>query len=375
MTAMTNIPLVNLAAQYKQIQHEITPVVEGIMRQSEFIGGRPVVRFEQAYAEYCNAKYCIGVGNGTDALFLALKASGVGSGDEVVLPAMSFVATAEAISMTGATPVFADILPKAFTIAPQEIERCITNRTKAILPVHLYGCPADMNIINTIAKQHDLHVIQDAAQAHGAAINDAKIADFGCCCYSFYPGKNLGAYGDAGAVVANDEDFSVLVRKWANHGRTDKYNHEFPGINSRLDGIQAAVLSVKLKYLEHWTRARQALAKRYEQLLAHLPAIRCPNIPDGKNHVFHLYAIQCENRDQLRSFLVDRGIQTGIHYPIAQPFLPAYASMGHTPQDFPVSFELQNTTLSLPLFPELTEEQQTYIVNSISEWYAKQGAK
>ncbi|SKA73883.1 dTDP-4-amino-4,6-dideoxygalactose transaminase [Paucidesulfovibrio gracilis DSM 16080] len=363
-----NIPLVDLGAQYERIQHEMEPALAAVLQRSQFIGGEPVACFEKQFAAYCSAAYCVGVGNGTDALFLTLKALGIGAGHEVVVPATSFVATAEAVSMAGARPVFADVHPETYTLDPRAVEPCITPRTRALLPVHLYGCPADMDALAEIARRHGLHLIQDAAQAHGAAVNGNPIANYGTCCYSFYPGKNLGAYGDAGAVVTNDEALAVMVRKWANHGRIAKYDHEFPAVNSRLDGLQAAVLSVKLRHLESWTRAREQAAQHYDHLLANIPAIRRPLVPSGRRHVFHLYALQCEKRDGLRQFLSDRGVRTGIHYPTALPFLPAYADSGHAPGDFPVAFQLQNTTLSLPMFPELTQAQQQYIAESITLW-------
>ena len=264
-----NIPLVDLKAQYRSIQSEIDPVVAEVLGSCAFIGGPYVKSFEADFAAFCGAEYCVGVGNGTDALFIALKALGIGPGDEVITAANSFIATSEAITMTGARVVFADIDPATYNIDIASLEKKITGRTKAIIPVHLYGQPADMKQIVTLARNHGLKIVGDAAQAHGAEYHGKKIASWAdATCYSFYPGKNLGAYGDAGAIVTDDQALAGKMRMIANHGRADKYNHEFEGVNSRLDGFQAAILGVKLKHLDVWTESRRAHAYRYNELLA-----------------------------------------------------------------------------------------------------------
>ncbi len=311
---------------------------------------------------------CVGVANGTDALFIALRALGIGPGDEVITVANSFVATSEAIKMAGAQVVFVDCNPKTYNIDVTQIEAKITARTKAIIPVHLYGQPADMDAILAIAKKHDLRVIGDAAQAHGAVYRGDPIATLAdITCYSFYPGKNLGAYGDAGALVTNNEAWAANARMIANHGRTKKYDHDLEGVNSRLDGIQAAILSVKLRYIEQWTESRRANAYRYNAALKGV-GVGTPEELDGVRAVYHLYVVRVPagSRERLQQALKEAGIDTGIHYPIALPFLNAYRHLGHSAADFPHALKASQEIVSLPMFPELTAEQIEYVAGRIA---------
>ena len=366
------IPFVDLKTQYLNCKDEIDSAIANVIRDTAFIQGKYVEEFEVNFALFCQALHCIGVGNGTDALFIALKAYSIGKGDEVIVPANSFIATAEAVTMTGAKVVFADIEAKTFNINPEEITRKITNRTKAVIPVHLYGQPADMPSICKIAERYSIKIIQDCAQAHGADINGTQLIKFGdTLSYSFYPGKNLGAYGDAGAVVTNNKNVSKFVKMYANHGRIAKYKHDFEGINSRMDGLQAAILSVKLKYLNEWTERRREIASFYGKSLRKYERIKLPYVKLGYKHVYHLYVIRTEDKEELQIYLNSNGIQTGIHYPIALPFLKAYKYLNHKNEDFPIAHKSQNELLSLPIYPELTVEQQNYVVDKIKDFYRK----
>nr|WP_239057893.1 DegT/DnrJ/EryC1/StrS family aminotransferase [Pseudodesulfovibrio sp. JC047] len=361
--------MVDLTAQRRTIQTELDAAMQAVIRDNAFIQGPYAATFEREFADFCQARCCVGVGNGTDALYLALRALGVGPGDTVMVPAMTFVATAEAVTLTGATPAFVDVDPSTFTMDPDDLCRKLVPSAKAVIPVHLYGHPASMEEIDAIAREHELFVVQDAAQAHGATFQGHPLAAFGtCCCYSFYPGKNLGAYGDAGGVVTNDAVLAEQVRKLANHGRTAKYGHDFPGVNSRLDGLQAAILSVKLPRLDLWTASRRQVADWYDAGVAALPDIVAPVTGPGAGHVYHLYVIQCRKRDALKRSLAEQGIASGIHYPTAVPFLPAYANMNHGPEDFPVAHAMQSRVLSLPMYPELDEMQVARICAAITDW-------
>ncbi len=371
-----NIPFVDLKAQYLSIKSEIDQAIQKVINDTAFINGKYVKEFEENFASILGRKYCVGVGNGTDALFIALKILGIGEGDKVIAPANSFIATSEAITMTGAEVVFVDVDPKTYNISPEKIEERILGmspeqrvRLKAIIPVHLFGHPADMDNILDIAKRYNLFVIEDAAQAHLAEYKGKKVGTFGdIACFSFYPAKNLGAYGDAGAILTDNEELAIKARMFANHGRIEKYNHEFEGINSRMDGIQGAILNVKLKYLPKWTEMRRKLAFLYTKLLAEYEAISVPIEAEYAKHVYHLYVIRIKERDKLREYLRSKGIATGIHYPVALPNLKAYKYLGHKPSDFPVSSKYQHEVLSLPMYPELKEVQIHYIVNCIKEF-------
>jgi dTDP-4-amino-4,6-dideoxygalactose transaminase len=364
-----NVPLVDLKAQYRSIQSEIDAAMAAVLEETAFVGGPYVKAFESAFAQYCGVSQCVGVANGTDALFIALKTLGIGPGDEVITVANSFVATSEAIKMTGAQVVFVDIDPVTYNIDVTRIEEKITPRTKAIIPVHLYGQPADMGPIRALASTHGLKIVGDAAQAHGAEYNGhpiSKLADI--TCFSFYPGKNLGAYGDAGALVTDNEEWALAARMFANHGRTKKYDHDLEGVNSRLDGLQAAILDVKLRHLERWTEDRRKNAGLYNDALKGLD-LCLPRELENLRAVYHLYVVRVPNgkREALQQHLAAAGISTGIHYPIALPYLNAYRYLGHTPQDFPESLRASGEILSLPMFPELTKEQIAYVAEKIAD--------
>jgi len=359
LSATLAIPLVDLKAQYESIRPEIDAAMTAVISETAFVGGPFVKAFEEAFALYCGVGYCVGLANGTDALFIALRTLGVGSGDEVITPANSFVATSEAIRMAGAQVVFVDINPITLNIDVERIEEKITPRTKAIVPVHLYGQPADMAPILAMAEKHGLRVVGDAAQAHGARYRGRPVAQLAdITCFSFYPGKNLGAYGDAGALVTDNAEWASAARMFANHGRTKKYDHDFEGINSRLDGLQAAILSVKLRHLERWTEQRRRNAYSYNDALEGC-GVGLPGELDDVRAVYHLYIVRVPGgrREALQERLNANGVSTGIHYPIALPYLKAYRHLGHTEMDFPEAFRASGEILSLPMFPDLKEEQ------------------
>lgn len=356
------IPLVDLAAQYATIKEEIRSAIDDVLATTAFIRGPRVAAFETAFAAFCGVPHAVGVGNGTDALTIALKALGLGPGDEVLVPANSFIASSEAVSLAGARPVFVDVAEDSFLMDLSQAEAKITDRTKAILPVHLFGQPLDLEAVRALADAHGLKIVQDCAQAHGATVDGRPLAAFGdVCCYSFYPGKNLGAYGDAGAIVTADAALAERCRMIANHGRLGKYDHEFEGVNSRMDGLQGAVLGVKLPHLDGWIEARRAKAGLYDRLLGDLNGCVTPTALPGRRHVYHLYVVRHRDRDGLAAFLKENGVSTGIHYPIPLPLLRAYARFGHTPADFPVASRLAGEILSLPLYPELTTAQIEHI--------------
>lgn len=366
-----NIPFVDLKSQYDIIKEEIDSAISEVISKSAFVGGPYVKAFEQAFASFCNVKYCIGVGNGTDALFIALKTLGIGAGDEVITAANSFIATSEVITLTGARVVFVDINPSTFNIEVEKIEEKINSKTKAIIPVHLFGQPADMDPVLSIARKYNLYVVEDAAQAHGATFKGRQIGSIGdMACFSFYPGKNLGAYGDAGAIVTNNEELALKAREFANHGRIDKYDHEIEGVNSRLDGLQAAILSVKLKYLPEWSEKRRRNAYLYNEYLKDTELITPVEI-DSVKAVYHLYVVRVkkEFRKKLQEHLDSEGVSTGIHYPIALPNLKAYSYLNHSENDFPEASKASHEILSLPMFPELKESQIIYITDKIINFF------
>jgi len=374
------IPFVDLKAQYESIKEEIDAAIADVIANTAFIGGPFVKSFESAFAKFCNVNHCIGVGNGTDALFIALKSLGIGEGDEVITAANSFIATSEAITMTDARVVFVDINPETYNMDPNKLEDYLKNRLKpnassltprpkAVIPVHLYGQPADMDSILDLAKKYKLKVVEDAAQAHGADYKGRRIGSIGdMACFSFYPGKNLGAYGDAGAIVTNDDALALKARMLANHGRIEKYNHEVEGYNSRLDGLQAAILSAKLRHLPEWTESRRQNAYLYNEALKGSEVITPVEIDDVKA-VYHLYVARAPNgrRKRLQEFLKSKGISTGVHYPIALPNLKAYEYLNHSGNDFPVATQASQEILSLPMFPELSGAQIEYIVEKVKE--------
>jgi len=353
---MAAIPLVDLHAQYRSIKGEIDDAIAGVLGRCDFIGGAAIKEFEQEFATYCGAAACVGVANGTDALYLALRTLGVGAGDEVITVAHTFIATAEAISLTGADPVFVDVDDATMLIDPDAIEAAVTPRTRAIVPVHLYGQPCDMDRIMDIARRHGLKVVEDAAQAHGARWKGRPIGTFGdAATFSFYPGKNLGAYGDGGAVVSNDAAFIERVRMLANHGRLEKYTHQIEGVNSRLDTLQAAVLRVKLRHLDGWNAARRRWAAAYDERLRGIGGLRLPTVGTDAESVFHLYVIRVPRRDELLDALKRAGISGGVHYPLPLHRQPAFERRAAAKVSLPVTEAAAERILSLPLYPELDE--------------------
>ena len=360
------VPFVDLKGQYNSIKTEIDTAIQNVIEEAAFIKGKYVQKFEEEYAEIYGVKHCVSCANGTDSLYIALKTLGIGSGDEVITTTISWISTSETITQTGARVVFVDIDPDYFTIDVSKIEEKINERTKAIIPVHLYGHPANMSKIMIIAKKHNLKVIEDCAQAHFAEWQGQKVGTFGDAgCFSFFPGKNLGAYGDAGCIVTNDDNLSEKMRRFSRHGALGKHDHEIEGINSRLDGLQAAILSVKLKYIHHWTALRIRHASTYNELLSDAEDIVTPLTHKDAKHVFHLYVIRTENRDELQSLFNANGISSEIHYPTALPFLKAYAYLGHKPEDFPVAHRFTSQILSLPMYPELTDDIQLRVADVI----------
>jgi dTDP-4-amino-4,6-dideoxygalactose transaminase len=342
------VPFVDLKKQYFSIKADIDAAVFDVMETSSFIGGKHPASFEKNFADFIGTKHCIGVGNGTDALFVALKALDIGRGDEVITAANSFIATSEAVTMTGAKVVFADCDEESYNIDIQKIEEAVTDKTKAIIPVHLYGQPADMDGILEIAGRRNLYVIEDAAQAHGAKYKNKNIGALGdCACFSFYPGKNLGAYGDAGAIVTDNEKLAEKA------------------VNSRLDGMQAAILDAKLKHLEKWTRTRISVAELYDDGLKDIVTI--PAVRPEMRHVYHLYVIRVKNRDKVRELLSEKNISTGIHYPIPLPLLQAYSYLGYKPENLPVANSLKDEILSLPMHGSMDNEQALYVIDQLKK--------
>jgi dTDP-4-amino-4,6-dideoxygalactose transaminase len=367
------IPFVDLQAQYRSIKGEVDAAIGRVLESSAFVMGREVAAFERAFAEYTGARHCVCVTSGTAAIQLAVTACGLGAGDEVIVPANTFFATAEAVSNAGATPHFVDADPASHTIDPTKIEAAVTARTRAIIPVHLYGQAADLDPIFEIAVRHKLTVIEDAAQAHGSLYKGRHVGALGRAgCFSFYPTKNLGAYGEGGAVVTNDAEVARRVRLLRDHGSAHKYDHEIIGHNFRLEEIQGAVLRVKLRHLDGWNQLRRACAARYNRLLADA-GLRLPREMPYAYHVYHLYVVESPRRDLLRRVLKEAGIETGIHYPVPLHLQPAFASLGHRPGDFPAAEEEARRVLSLPLYPELTEEQITRVVETISYQFSAVG--
>ncbi len=362
------IPLVDLRSQYSDLKSEINPAIEAVLDRCDFIGGEQVRSFEAEFAAYCSDDsplHCASCGNGTDALYLTLRALGVGPGDEVITTAHTFIATAEAIGLTGATPVFVDIDPITLLIDPVAIEAAITPRTAAIIPVHLYGRPCDMDRIMQIAEKHCLKVIEDAAQAHGARWRGKRVGTQGdAACFSFYPGKNLGAYGDGGAVVSKDEELAWSIRMLANHGRTEKYTHQLEGVNSRLDALQAAVLRVKLRRLDVWNEWRRRRAAQYIGALSGAGVTLPASDPEAES-VWHLFVLRCDARERLQAQLKQDGIATGVHYPIPLHLQPAYGHLAYRKGSLPNTERAADQVLSLPLYPEITPDQVDFVASAV----------
>ena len=356
------IPFVDLHAQYLSIKPEIDAAIAEVIAESAFVRGRHVETFERAWAKTIGLKHCVSCGNGTDALYISMRALGVKPGDEVITTAHSWISTSETITQAGARVVFCDTDYETFTIDPAQIEAKITSATVGIIPVHLYGQPADMDAIMEIARKHNLWVIEDCAQAHLAKYKGQIVGTFGnVATFSFYPGKNLGAYGDAGCLFTNDDRVAEWATAFARHG--GKNEHAMEGICSRMDGLQAAILNVKLPHLPAWTRARQRVAATYDELLGETNTIVAARVPPDREHVYHLYVIRTENRDGLKKHLGDAGISTVINYPKALPFYPAYAYLAHHQNDFPIAYANQSRILSLPIYPEMTPQMIEYVVH------------
>lgn len=361
------VPLVDLKAQYTTISDEISVAIQSVLDSCQFALGSEVSTFEREFAAYCNASEAIGVNSGTSALHLALLAAGVGPGDEIITVPFTFVATAAAIHYTGATPIYVDIDPTTFCMDPAKLEAAITAKTRAIVPVHLYGQPADMDPINKIARDQGLVVIEDAAQAHGAEYKGRRVGSLASmACFSFYPGKNLGAYGEAGLVTTGNPEYAKKIRMLRDWGAEQKYHHVLKGYNYRMEGLQGAVLRVKMRHLEKWTEARRAVARRYDQALAE-SGIKTPLPPDNSRHVYHVYAIRSSARTRWQQELTARGIQTGIHYPIPVHLQPAYSDGRWKRGDFPHSERAAEEVLSLPIYPELQDSQQNEVVKAVLE--------
>lgn len=364
-----NIPFVDLKLQYHSIKEEIDKSIQDVINETAFIGGERVKTFNQNFAKLLGVKHCIGVANGTDAIYIVLKMLGIKSGDEVITVASSWISTSETISQTGATPVFVDV-DEYFTIDVKGIEARITPRTKAIIPVHLYGQPADIKALTNICKKHNLYLIEDCAQAHFSQYNNQNVGSFGVAStFSFYPGKNLGAYGDAGAIVTNDDELAEKCRRYANHGSLKKHEHMMEGINSRLDGLQAAILNTKLKYILDWNELRIDKAQYYNKLFKEVKSVELPLLRPGCKHTYHVFVIKAKKRNELKDYLERSGIETHIHYPAPLPFLPCYQHLNHKAEEFPVASANQQSIISLPMFPEITEEQMNYVVEKIRTFY------
>jgi len=363
------IPLIDLKAQYESMKDEIQTAMGRVLDSSTFILGKEVEAFEESFARYCDARYAVGLNSGTSALYLALLALGIGPGDEVITVSQTFIATLEAITWTGARPALVDIEEKTYTMDPAQLESKITKKTKAILPVHLYGHPADMDPILKIAKEKNLWVIEDACQAHGALYKGKRVGGLGhAACFSFYPGKNLGAYGEGGAVVTHDAELAVKIKKLRNHGGLEKYSHEFIGFNARLEAIQAAILRAKLPHLDRWNELRRQHVAKYNALLSK-SNLTLPTESSFAKSVYHLYVIRTPERDPLNTYLNERGIGSLIHYPKPNHLLGCFKSLGYREGSLPVTEKISKEVLSLPLFPELTPGQQKTVAGAVSSFF------
>jgi len=360
------VPFVSFKPLEKELNSQLRAAFDRVLENSWYIDGQEDAAFEKAFADYCESKYCVGVGNGLDALMLTLKALEIGAGDEVIVPSNTYIATALAVTYVGATPVFVEPDIRTYNIDVTRIEEKITNKTKAIMPVHLYGLPCDMRSIMEIAKKHSLYVIEDCAQAHGATYYGKKIGSFGDAAgFSFYPGKNLGALGDAGAVVTNNEVLAKKLRALGNYGSDYKYHHIYKGTNSRLDELQAAFLSAKLPLMDKVNADRQKTAQKYLDGIQNSQLI-LPYVPENMTHVWHIFAVRCNRRDELAAYLAEKGIATNRHYPIAMHMQPCYADLGITEGSLPVAEEISATQLSLPMYYGITDEEVQYVIDALN---------
>ena len=362
------IPFADLKRQYINLKSEIDACIHESLENTAFIGGNGILEFERSFSEFIGVQHCIACGNGTDSIEILLKALGVREGDEVLVPAISWISTSEAVSSLGAIPVFVDIDPHNYTINVELIRTKITQKTKAIIPVHLYGQPADMRVIMEIADEFNIKVLEDCAQAHGAKISGKMVGSYGhAASFSFYPGKNLGAYGDAGCMITNDENIARVARMIANHGQEGKHNHIIEGRNSRLDAMQASILNVKLPYLKGWITRRNDIGNKYVKEISNV-RLSTPILGNNEFHAFHLFVIRSKERDKLIAYLKENGIGTSIHYPKALPFIECYSRFNHEEIDFPIASQYQNEILSIPMFPELTDSEIDKIIRVINEF-------
>lgn len=361
------VKFVDLSAQHKTLEAEINEVFNRVLTNCSFVLGPEVEKFEKVFASYCQAAHCVAVTNGTAALQLVLQGLGIGAGDEVITVAHTFIATAEGITAAGARPVFVDIDPNSYTMDPARLEAAITPRTKAIIPVHLYGQPADMDAINAIAAKHNIPVIEDACQAHGAKYKGRRTGSLGCAaCFSFYPSKNLGACGEGGAITTDDAELAKKIRMLRDHGSVKKYEHDFPAYNLRLEGLQGGILAVKLPHLDSWNENRRALARKYDELFAGSKILAPKQMPYA-DHVYHLYVVVVEDREALRKALSEQGIENGLHYPIPLHLQKAYADLGYKKGDFPVSEHVAANHVSLPMYAELPFEHVEHVAKAVRE--------
>lgn len=373
------VPFLDLKVQYNSIKNEIDAAIQKVLDSTAFILGPSVAEFEKEFANLHNVKYCLGTSSGTDGNHLALWGLGIEQGDEVIIPANTFIATAWGATLCGATPVFVDCHPKSYNIDPDKVEKAITKKTKAIVAVHLYGQPADMDTLRKISDEHKIHLVEDAAQAHLAEYKGKKVGGFSeVTSFSFYPGKNLGAYGEAGAVVTNDERIFQKIKKLREHGQSKKYYHESFGHNYRMEGIQGAVLGVKLKYIDKWTDERRRVATRYKELLGNLEQLILPDEMPGHKHVYHLYVIKVnvgniqknqEIRNKLQTYLQEQKISTGLHYPVPLHMQECFKHLDYKQGDFPETEKLAKSGLSLPMYPELSNAQIEYVVSAIKKFF------
>lgn len=365
-----HVPFVDLHVQYLSIKDEIDGAIQSVINDTAFIGGKYVNAFENNFAKAYGIKHCIGVANGTDAIYIILKMLGIGEGNEVLTAANTWISTSESITQTGAKPVFVDIDEKFYIIDENILETKITAKTKAIIPVHLYGQVCNMEKIQALCKKYNLFLIEDCAQAHFSTYNNQLAGTFGIASsFSFYPGKNLGAYGDAGCIITNDDDLADRFRMFANHGSIKKHEHKIEGINSRLDGMQAAILNAKLPHLDTWINKRISNAGTYTKLLKGIGDIITPAVLENTKHTFHLYVIKTKFRDKLKDFLISRNIDVSIHYPVALPNLEAYKYLNVPKDDYKITDTFQNEILSLPMYPELSSEQIEFVAGSIKEFF------
>jgi dTDP-4-amino-4,6-dideoxygalactose transaminase len=363
------VPFLDLKQQYRDLKEAIDDAIEGVLAKAQYIQGPKVAEFEAAFAEYCGVSEAIAVDSGTAALHLVLVALGVKSGDEVVVPTNTFIATAAAVHVTGARPVFVDADPETWQMDLKKLSDAIGPRCRAVIGVHLYGQPLGMSELVDLCRERAVVLIEDAAQAHGARVKKQRVGSFGHAgCFSFYPGKNLGAFGDGGMITTNDRKLAEQLKRLRDHGRITKYEHSEVGFNFRMDAIQAVVLHQKLAFLDGWNEKRRGWAEKYREALQTLP-LRLPGVIPHTEPVYHLFTICCEERDQLAAFLAERGIETGIHYPVPLHLQPAFAYLGHSRGDFPIAEDVAQHIISLPVFPEMTEEQCEHVVTSITDYF------